>query len=98
MITLTRTVSVRAMMLEQAYQTSLPMWVRIGCLAWACANNHGHAPFSRGELRSWFDLRPATLSQSLTTARRLKWIDPTSTARCLVLPGCGLNPCEETHR
>jgi hypothetical protein len=96
--TLVRTVEVRATHLELAQQASLPAWVRLQCLAWAYAERNGHAPFATTELRQYLGLTPARLSQSLATARGLGWIDPTSTARCLVLPGCGINPCEGIHR
>lgn len=96
--TMVRPPSVRATMNDLA-ATSLPGWVRVGCLAWALADtNTGHARFATGELRRVLGLSSSRTSDALAIARMHGWIDPASSARCIVLPGCSLNPCEEQHR
>lgn len=76
----------------------LPVWSRIGYLAVARADHHGHARLGTGQLAALLHTSPQRASDALVVARGRGVIDHTSHAGCLVLPGCGLNPCEERHR
>jgi hypothetical protein len=89
---------VRRDMAAQAANQALPTWHRIGCLARAGTNHHGHARFATGQLRRQLHLTAQQTSEALAVAKARGWVDSTSTARCVVLPGHALNPCEENHR
>lgn len=91
------TVEIRPTMSDLS-QGSLPAWVRIGCLAWARADLQGHARLGTGQLGRTLGMTPDSVARALRVARDHGWIDPTSTARCLVLPGCASARCEERHR
>lgn len=90
-------VSVRVTMADLA-AAELPAWVRIGCLAWSLADQTGHARLATGQLRTSLGLSAQQTTDALAVARSRGWIDPCSTARCVVLPGCGPARCEERHR
>lgn len=83
---------------RSAVTGDLPAWVRVGCAAWATAEPSGHARFGVGQLRRILGLSPQQLTDAIAVARSRGWVDQASTARCIVLPGCSLNPCEERHR
>ena len=91
-------VSVRATMSDLSRGYGLPSWVRLGCLAWSLAGPDGHAPLQPGQLARALGLSPSATSNALTAARERGFIDESSTARCVVLPGFGDNPCEAVHR
>lgn len=97
-IVLSSTVTVRAQMRVQAENADLDHWHRLGCLAWVHADQHGHARMATGQVARELGLTVKQISAALETARNRGWVDPSSTARCLVLPGCASNPCEENHR
>lgn len=91
-------INARADMIANAANRYLPIWIRVGCLARVHTDAAGHARFATGQLgRELDDLTPQQISAALATAKARRWIDPTSTARCVVLPDCGRNPCEEKH-
>lgn len=90
-------VSVRLTMADLA-AAELPAWVRVGCLAWALADPSGHARLTTGQLSTALGISPSATSNALGVARERGWIDDCSTARCVVLPGCGPARCEERHR
>lgn len=96
-VTLTSPFSARGLMLTLATNPELPTWHRVGCIAWHRADQGGHARFSTGELSRCLGLTRGQVSDALAVARRRGWVDQTSNARCVVLPGCALNPCEERH-
>jgi hypothetical protein len=89
--------SARAIMLTLSDNPALEAWHRIGCLAWYRTDQDGHAKFATGELARRLNLKPGQVSDALAVARRRGWVDPVSHARCVVLPGCADNPCEERH-
>lgn len=98
-IVLSPTPAVRALMQVQVDNYQLPAWVRLGCLTWVHADHkHGHARMATGQVARELGLTVKQTSATIATARALGFIDDTSTARCLVLLGCGNNPCEERHR
>lgn len=96
-IVLTTAVAVRVLMQTMADNYDLDQWHRLGCLAWVHADQYGHARLATGQASRELGLSVNQISEAIATARRRGWLDPSSTARCLVLPGCALNPCEERH-
>jgi hypothetical protein len=97
-IVLSSTVTVRAQMRVQSENVDLEHWHRLGCLAWVHADQHGHARMATGQAGRELCLSVNQVTDAIAVARRRGWLDPASTARCLVLPGCASNPCEESHR
>lgn len=95
---LTPGVSVRATMADLVAGAHLPVWVRVGCIAWSLADGNGHAALWPGQLARALGTSAPGASNALARAREYGWVDESSTARCLVLPGCGARPCEERHR
>lgn len=96
--TLHAPVELRTVMRRLARNPVLPTWVRVGCYAWAKADpTTGHATLATSELRRHLHASPQQISEAIARAKTRSWIDPTSSARCLVLPGFGDNPCEEHH-
>lgn len=93
-----RIFSARTTMDQLARDDRLDHWHRLGCLAWVFAANDGHARLATGQAARELGLTVRQISDALDIARRRGWLDPTSTARCLVLPGCGGHSCEERHR
>lgn len=75
---------------ERALDTSapLPTWQRIAFLALARHKADGHADFARGELARLLGEPPKknNLNRELRQAVQYGWLDPSSCARCLVLP------------
>lgn len=96
-VILTRDLTVRAHMRMQADNTSLDHWHRLGCLAWVHANEGGHATFATGQIGRELGLNVKQVSNAIAIAAARGWVDTCSTARCLVLAGHALNPCEERH-
>lgn len=82
----------------QAANPRLPLWVRVCAYAVAHAT-HGHARLYTGELR---DLEPTAsgpaMSDAIRRAVRNGWLDPRSSARCLVLVGAGAGRCGAAHK
>ena len=91
-------VSVRRINATLAESPHLPGWARLWCLTWAHADQNGHARFATGELARLLRLSAQRTSEALAVARGMGVVDGCSTARCVVLPGHALGPCEERHR
>lgn len=94
----TAPISVRGSFTGYATNGDLPGWVRVGCAAWALAGANGHAPLAEGQLRTLLGATAPATSKALATARERGWVDATSSARCLVLPGYGGADCVSVHR
>lgn len=81
---------------ERAADKSLPLWIRLSALAFACHRANGHANFKTGELEillgkpglsGQWDRVPATsVSRAIAAAKKAGWIADESNARCLVVP------------
>jgi hypothetical protein len=83
---------------NRAHDYSLPLWLRLACIAYARHEANGHANFKRGQL-SWILGTPPkgdqpfkrvdrwTLSNALALAIRREWIADGSCTECLVVPG-----------
>lgn len=97
-VILARSVSVRVDMRTAADNAKAPHWFRLGALARVHTNEHGHAPMREGQIARELRLTVRQVSNAITSAKAIGWIDPSSTARCLVLPDQALSPCEERHR
>ncbi|GAB3663513.1 hypothetical protein GCM10027596_26780 [Nocardioides korecus] len=80
----------------------LPLWMRVAAYAEAHANRHGHCPLTPEQLHRGIDptLPKSSISEAIRRAITVRWLDPASTARCLIL--AGYNPadprCPATHR
>lgn len=96
--TLPASVNARTDMQVQADNDHIEHWHRLGCLARARTDQHGHARMATGQASRELGLSVNQVTDAIAVARRRGWLDPASTARCLVLPGCANNPCEEQHR
>lgn len=96
-VVLTTDVAIRSHMRMQADNTRLDHWHRLGCLAWVHADRSGHARFATGQVGRELGLSVKQVSTAISKAKAKCWIDPCSTARCIVLTGHALNPCEERH-
>lgn len=74
-------------------ETRLLLWT------WGHIQPNGHAPARPGELRAELSFSsPEVLSNTIEKARAHGLLDECSTARCLVLPGHSLAPCDQIHR
>ncbi|GAA5153858.1 hypothetical protein GCM10023340_36500 [Nocardioides marinquilinus] len=91
-------VDVRAEWEQQARNDLLPHWVRVVAYTWARADRGGHARLTPGQLGLVLGLGHNATSEAIRTARDRGILDETSSARCLVLAGHRLNPCEARHR
>lgn len=73
--------------------------VRLLLWTWGHINRHGHAPAEPGQLLTELQFSSTqTVSNAIEKARRHGLLDECSTARCLVLPGHSLAPCDQIHR
>lgn len=73
--------------------------LRIALWCWGHHDAHGHAPARPGQLKHELGFSSnTTLSNAIAKARDHGLIDPCSTARCVVLPGHSLAPCDAHHR
>lgn len=83
---------------RQISNGQLPGWARVW--AWCLANHdqHGHARAYPGQIAKALDLTTREVSRAIRLARDHRVIDSCSSARCLVLPGHALAPCEASHR
>lgn len=96
-VVLAHRATVRAHMRQQADNTKLDHWHRLGCLAWVHADESGHANMTTGQVGRELGLNVNQVSEALATAKHRGWLDPISHARCLVLSGHAGNPCDERH-
>lgn len=73
--------------------------VRLALWCWGHVNASGHAPARPGQLLTELGFSSMTeVSRVLAKARDHGLIDVVSNARCVVLPGHGLAPCDAIHR
>lgn len=84
---------------HQATSPRLPGWLRIALWCWSHANHRGHARAWPSQLREELMFTSSQdVSRAIDLARQRGLVDPTSTARCVVLPGQGHHACESSHR
>lgn len=102
---------------DQASSPSMHLWLRVACLAMANHRRNRHTPFKPGGVRlalSTIDtatgelVQPAeaTVTRAITKAVEYGWLDPHSTAACLVVPdrihggylGAPNEKCRDRHR
>lgn len=61
-------------------------WQQVAFLAWCRGRDNGHANFAQGEIGKMLGLSKTAVSQEIKKAKTFGWLDPSSTARCLVWP------------
>lgn len=103
--------------MEKVGNPRLPLWLRIACLAYGSHRANGHAPLSLGDIglalatidtatgECWEPSRQ-NINRGILVAVDYGFIDPTSGARCLVVPermvrgglGDPLDVCPAKHR
>jgi hypothetical protein len=83
---------------KRAADHTLPLWLRLACIAYARHEANGHAPFKRGQL-AWILGKPPddnhsfrrvdrwTMQDALALAVRHEWLAEGSCTECLVVPG-----------
>lgn len=88
-----------ALLRQQCTNTHLPGEIRLALWTWGHINEQGHAPAQPGQLLTELGFsRNTEVSRVIKKARDHGFIDQCSTARCLVLVGHSVAPCEQTHR
>jgi hypothetical protein len=90
---------------NRAADHTLPLWLRLACIAYARHEANGHANFKRGQL-SWILGKPPdgnqpfkrvdrwTMQDALALAIRHGWLAEGSCTECLVVP----RPCHPGAR
>ena len=83
---------------NRSADATLPLWLRLACLAYGRHEANGHANFKRGQL-SWILGTPPTddqpfkrvdkytLRDAIAVAVEHRWLAGGSCAECLVVPG-----------
>lgn len=82
---------------DRAADTTLPLWLRMTCIAYGRHEANGHANFRRGQLSwilgkmteelSWKRVDRAQLTKAITVAVRHGWLAAGSCSECLIVPG-----------
>jgi hypothetical protein len=72
--------------LDDARNADLDMWFRVFALAYSRIRANGHAVFLKGEIAELLGKPDYAISQAIRLAEKKKLLDPSSNARCLVLP------------
>lgn len=89
---------------KRCKDTRLPLWLRVVAYAEAHHDESGHAPLYPEQLRTAIDSGDRTIpaqevSRAIRWAIRRGFLDPSSSARCLVLVDHKpTNTCPATHR
>lgn len=71
---------------EVAVAGSMYQWHQVWFLALSRVRKNGHANFEVGEIARLLGMSPSTVSHKISEAVGHGWLDPTSGARCLVVP------------
>ena len=75
----------------RAPNPTMPVWIRVGALAFGCHRRNGHANFGPGEIAEILGtpgnpLSASSVSNAIKLAKNAGWIANESNSRCLVVP------------
>lgn len=71
---------------DRALDASLPLWLRISCLAYSRVPANGHANFTRGELAGLLGKNRQRIDEAIRTAVNYGWLLADSCSECLLPP------------
>lgn len=73
---------------EQSCDAELPLWQRVGALAFSCHRANGHANFvaKNHELAFLLNKPPDQISRAIARAKEKGWLAMESNSHCLVVP------------
>jgi hypothetical protein len=86
---------------RRAADAQLPLWIRVVAYAEANAHPDGHCPLTPEQLHHGLDptLSKGAVSRAIARAVAYGWLNPTSSARCLVLDrATPTTRCPATHK